>query len=273
MNSIASFIKRYPQAIFWAIAYILNWGGWIMYMFFPSDLWQFLIWGVALGGAFVTVVADGRSGLKEYLSRIVRWRVGIQWYLVALLLPLAVRLAALGLNLLTGADMTASFQFPPLTDFAAAFLFIFLSISLGEEPGFRGFSLARFLNTRSAVAASLIVGVLHALWHAPLFVFAGDPAITTSILVIAGSFIFTWLFNKSKGSVLIVMLFHASVDVWTPIFQPLFSGADAQRQTIWLVAVYVAVAILLILLTGKELGRKPDTSTQTVTADQPLAAD
>ena len=237
MNAIASFIKRYPQAVFWGIAYVLNWGGWIMYMLYPSDLWQLLIWGVALGGLFVTAVADGRSGVKVFLSRIVRWRVHIKWYAVALLLPLAVRLTAFGLNLLTGAQMATSFTFPPWQDFLAAFLFIFFTISLGEEPGFRGFSLPRFMTARTAVMASLIVGVLHAIWHLPLFVFGGDPPIIF-LLVIFGSFIFTWLFNNTKGSVLLVMLFHASVDVWTPIFNPLFTGAEAMRQTYLMIAVY-----------------------------------
>jgi membrane protease YdiL (CAAX protease family) len=272
MNPITSFIKRYPQAVFWGIAYVLNWGGWILYMLFPSDLWQFLIWGVALGGLLVTAIVDGRGGLKEYLSRMVRWRVGIQWYAVALLLPLALRLAAFGLNLLTGAHMAASFQFPPLSDFLAAFLFILITISLGEEPGFRGFSLPRFMMARTAVMASLIVGVLHAIWHLPLFVFAGDPPIIF-LFVIIGSFIFTWLFNNTKGSVLLVMLFHASVDAWTPIFNPLFTGAEAMRQTYLLIAVYGVVALLIVLLAGKELGRKPARLDSVGRADQPLAVE
>jgi membrane protease YdiL (CAAX protease family) len=273
MNPITSFVKRYPQAVFWGIAYAVNWGGWILYMLFPSDLWQFMIWGVALGGVLVTAIVDGRSGLRTYFSRIVRWRVGIQWYAVALLLPLVVRLAAFGLNVLTGAVMTSSFQLPAWPELVTGFLFIFFTISLGEEPGFRGFSLPRFLTVRTAVAASLIIGVLHAIWHLPLFVFAGDPPII-ALLVIAGSFIFTWLFNNTKGSVLLAMLFHASVDIWTPIFNPLFTGADAQRQTIWLVVAYSAVAILLVVLTGKELGRKPEAATETITTvDQPLATE
>jgi membrane protease YdiL (CAAX protease family) len=269
MNAIASFIKRHPQAVFWGIAYVLNWGGWIMYMMFPSDLWQLLIWGVALGGLFVAAVVDGRSGVKEFLSRIVRWRVGLQWYAVALLLPLAVRLAAFGLNLLTGAQMATAFQLPSWTDFLASFVFIFLTISLGEEPGFRGFSLARYLTTRTAVMASLIVGVLHAIWHLPIYVFGGDPPITF-IMVIFGSFIFTWLFNKTKGSVLIMMLFHASVDVWSPIFNPLFTGAAAMRQLYLLIALYGAVALLIVLLTGKEMGRKPAPSVESAPVGAPV---
>jgi len=271
VNPITSFIKRYPQVVFWAIAYIVNWGGWIMYMLFPSDLWQLAIWGIALGGLFVTAVADGRSGVKEYFSRIVRWRVGVQWYAVALLLPLAIRFAALGLNILSGAEMTASFQLPPWSEFAAAFLFIFFTISLGEEPGIRDFSLPRFMNARSAIAASLVIGVLHAIWHLPLFVFAGDPPIII-VMIIAGSVVFTWLFNNTKGSVLLAMLFHASVDVWTPLFNPLFSGADAQRQTLWLVGLYLAFAVLITILTGRELGRKPRRTMEAIPADQPLAA-
>jgi CAAX protease family protein len=273
MKAIANFIRRYPQAVFWAIAYGVFFGGYVMYMLFPSDLWQYLIWGVALGGLFVTAVADGRSGVKVFFSRIVRWRVGIQWYAVALLLPLVLRLGAYGLNILFGAQPTTSLQLPPWPELIGSFLFIFFTVSLGEEPGFRGFALPRLLIGRTAIAASLILGVLHAFWHLPLFLFAGDPPLQTILIVISGSVIFTWMFNHTRGSVLLAMLLHASVDLWTPVFNPLFSGTEAMRQSIWLTALYVLTAILIALLAGRELGRKLVIAAQPVAQDQPLAAD
>jgi len=61
-----------------------------------------------LGGILVTGVADGRSGLKTYFSRIVRWRVNVQWYAVALFLPFFLRLAALGLTLVSGGKLVTN---------------------------------------------------------------------------------------------------------------------------------------------------------------------
>jgi hypothetical protein len=79
MNSIRSLIKRYPQMTFWVIAISTFFLGAMLF----GDIGLLAIYFVALGGLFVTAVTDGRRGVKTYLSRIVRWRVGIQWYAVA----------------------------------------------------------------------------------------------------------------------------------------------------------------------------------------------
>ena len=254
MNSITSFVKRHPQVTFWGIAYLTFFGGYLMYALYPSELWSFVIWGVFLGGALVTGIADGRGGLKTYFSRIVRWRVGLKWYAVALFLPLVMRLAAFGLNIVSGATLSANIQSPAWPDLIIEILIVFFIIGLGEEPGFRGFALPRLMVGRSALAASLILGVLHAIWHLPLFVTGSDPPINI-LIIISGAVLITWLFNNTKGSVLMITLLHASVNLWVGIFNPLFSGADAARQVTWLVVVYVATALILVLVTGPNLAR------------------
>ena len=215
------------------------------------------IWGSFLGGALVTGIADGRGGLKTYFSRIVRWRVGLKWYAVALFLPLVIRLAAFGLNIVSGATVSTNIQWPAWPDLVSEFFIVFFIIALGEEPGFRGFALPRLMVGRSALAASLILGVLHAIWHLPLFVTGSEPPIII-LIIISGAVLITWLFNNTNGSVLMVMLLHASVNLWVGVFNPLFSEADAARQTTWLVVVYIATAIILVLLTGPNLARKPE---------------
>ncbi|MBE7470222.1 MAG: hypothetical protein DPW09_22375 [Anaerolineae bacterium] len=256
MNTIIAFIKRQPQVTFWAIAYLTFFGAYLMYALYPSELWNFAIWGVFLGGAFVTGIADGRSGLKTYFSRIVRWRVGLKWYIVALFLPLVMRLAAFGLNIASGATLSPNIQWPSWPDLIIEVLIVFFLVGLGEEPGFRGFALPRLLVGRSALAASLILGVLHAIWHLPLFVTGAESPILI-LIIISGAVLITWLFNHTQGSVLMVMLLHASLNLWVGIFNPLFSEADAARQTTWLAVVFVATAAVLVLVTGPNLARKP----------------
>jgi hypothetical protein len=68
------------------------------------------------------------------------------------------------------------------------------------------------------------------------------------------------------------MLLHASVDLMVGIFNPLFSGVDAERHVIWVTVAYVAMGILLPILTGKELGRKPEAAMERMAVDQPLVA-
>jgi uncharacterized protein len=272
MNPITAFIKRHPQVTFWGINWLTWLFGWYMLSKYPSDLWTLFIYMPFLSGALITAIADGRSGLKTFFSRLVRWRVGLKWYAVALFLPLLLRLAAFGLNIISGAKLAPGAQLPPWPDLLSIFLIeSFLIIALGEEPGFRGFALPRLLEGRSALAASLILGVLHAIWHIPLFIFGGDQPIII-IVIISGAVLNTWLFNKTNGSVLLAMLLHASINLMVGIFNPLFSGPDADRQTIWLSVVFVAMAILLPILTGPNLGRKPEQSVELRSGEQPVVA-
>jgi membrane protease YdiL (CAAX protease family) len=259
--AITTVFRRHPQPIFWAIAWSTSCVGWYMNARYPSLLWAFMIWGPLVGGALVTAIADGPLATRVYFSRIVRWRVGWRWYLVALCLPLAIRLAALGLTLLSGATLATNAPLPAGPDLVFEVIFYVFFVALGEEPGFRGFALPRFMVGRSALAASLIVGVLHAIWHVPLFLFGGESAVTTVPIVIAGSVLFTWLFNNTGGSVLLAMILHASVDISLLFFAPLVTDTGASVQMTWLVVVFLATAALLVARYGRELGRRPDAVT------------
>jgi membrane protease YdiL (CAAX protease family) len=154
----------------------------------------------------------------------------------------------------------------------------FLIIALAEEPGFRGFALPRFLASRSALSAALIVGLLHTLWHLPFLireVSEGNPVgiLTNLLIIVSASVFFTWLFNNTNGSVLIAMLLHASEDLFSGegtrvTFGPLFlrfSATDLVRQDIFQAVVFVAAGVLIIVLTKFALGHKPE-------AAMPMAA-
>src|SRR5919108_4044042 len=279
MNPITSFIKRHPQVIFWTIACATFW--FAAFIGF-TGLWGFLIYGSFLGGAFVTGVVDGRSGLKEYFSRIVRWRVGLKWYAVALLLPPVLHLVTFGLTIATGAALPTSLHWPAWTDILAVFLFpSLLGIALAEEPGFRGFALPRFLAERSALAAALIVGLLHTFWHLPLLIGAiseGYPMgiLTNLMIIVSGSVFFTWILNNTNGRVPMAFRLHASEDFFagegtSVTFGPLYSGftqADLMRQDLLQGLVFVAAAVLIIVLTRFALGRKPEADMDLRAAEQ-----
>lgn len=268
MNPVTKFIKRYPQVTFWAIAYLTGNVGYILNRLYPSDFWQFFIWGSFLGGALVTAIADGRLGLKTYFGRLVRWRAGIQWYAVALLAPFLLHLISIGLALLSGAQISPDLQFPSLPQVLFFYLFAWFFIALGEEPGFRGFALPRLLDGRSAFTASLILGVLHAIWHLPLIV-GGEEQPMIVLNVISSALLFTWIFNHTNGSVFIAMLLHASSDTAPAFFGSVFSGADAMTARIWLAGVFVMMAVLLRIFTGPELGRKSAPVVEALPVERP----
>jgi uncharacterized protein len=154
--------------------------------------------------------------------------VGLGWYLFALIgIPLIVVLSVI---VLPGA--LASFQgLAPLDPLSLLGLFVsifFLGGPVGEEPGWRGFALPRLQVLHGPLVGSLILGVLWGLWHLPLFLTPWNELTTLNIVVyvlatICLSIIYTWVFNNTKGSLLIAILIHASFDAATVgIVAPLF---------------------------------------------------
>jgi uncharacterized protein len=126
-------------------------------------------------------------------------------------------------------------------------------ISNGEELGWRGYVLPRLQARYSALVASLVVGVIWAFWHLPLLMAPGSssPLGLFMIKVIADSVLFTWLYNNSKGSLLLVTMFHA-VGNTGAVFLPVattISGANANTLVIQ-VALEIVVAVVVVLTQG-----------------------
>ena len=269
---VVALIKRHPLALFWALAWSTSWLHFYTEADDPLGLRHLLFFGPLLGGALITAALEGQMGLDNYLRRMVRWRVGIQWYAAALLLPLLLRLAALGLNLAAGARLSAGLAHPAWADLLSGFLLQFFIISLGEDPGLIGFALPRLMARRTALASALLLGVFHSLMYLPLYL-TGQDQLTTVPIVIAGAVLVTWLFNRSGGSVLIAMLLHASVNLSADYFGTVVSGSAAAWQPIWMMLVFIGLAVLLVALEGPELGRRRGTSPAVSAGRQPAPAE
>jgi membrane protease YdiL (CAAX protease family) len=141
-------------------------------------------------------------------------------------------------------------------------LFILLTIAagIGEEFGWRGFLLPRLQTRYNALVSSLIVGVFWAIWHFPMFFIEGTsqydlrlvggmlPAILGfSLLVIANSIQFTWVFNNTRGSVLLVAVLHGASNTWAGYLDP-FRGYFGNALAV--VAVSALVSVVIVLLAG-----------------------
>jgi Type II CAAX prenyl endopeptidase Rce1-like len=108
---------------------------------------------------------------------------------------------------------------------------------------------------RSALVASLILGVLIAVWHLPLMV-VGQVSYSDIVLILAAVIVFNWVFNNARGSVLIIMLMHAANNaVSGSFFSPMFSGADSTRESWFLALVWIVVAVLVIVICGPRISR------------------
>jgi uncharacterized protein len=243
-------IRRYPLVAFFALTYVFLGLGWLV---FKGQI----PFSPLLAALVVVPIIGGRSGLKAWAKRITHWRVEFRWYMAAILLPLIVTASAAAINILLGASSKPidTSTFPELI-FEAIFVFLF--VGLGEEPGFRGFALPRLQARYSATVATLILAVLGVIWHIPLFL-SGDSPWTNIPLIVVGYFVFTWLFNNSNGSVLIVMLFHTATAIFGPlVFAPMFDGTDLTIYT-WLLTLIYGLVMLGVMATSQTryLSSKP----------------
>ncbi len=119
-----------------------------------------------------------------------------------------------------------------------------------EEPGWRGYAQPRLQIGRSALVASLVLGVVWACWHVPLMV-SGIVPWSDLVLVMAVSVVYAWLFNSADGSVLLTMVFHAAMNtIGGGFFSPMFSGVDARRYSWSLAAAWSIVAVVVAVVAG-----------------------
>src|SRR4028119_395994 len=251
MSTVTAFVKRHPLVAFFVLAYALT--GPLIPLVSVSPLWGFpALFGPALAAIIVVAVADGGAGLRALLGRVARWRVGARWYAVALGLPAVLALAALGLHSVLGAQMSVELGGLSVLSFVVFVLIV------GEELGWRGYALPRLLAGRSALSASLILGVLWGAWHLPTFFVPGAPQYGLPfsafvLLTVAYSVVFSWVYLHTRGSVLIATLLHGAINFSQGFF---LGGIDPAREYWLLAAVYGAAALAVAYVFGPKLSRK-----------------
>jgi membrane protease YdiL (CAAX protease family) len=265
MNPVTSFIKHHPLVTFFILAYAFSWWPWTLsatnlgFVLFP--------YGPMVAALILTAVINGRAGLKALLAKVVQWRVNLRWYGVVLLLPVALGLSAIGLNLLLGAPMPAATQLPQWAAILSVLLGQLIFIQVGEELGWRGFALPRLLEGRSALAASLILGLLWMGWHLPSYATGAIAAIFIPIPFIT-AFLFTWLYQHTNSSVLIAILFHSMLNTVAATLYSLFTGIYLERMLLLYVVANLLAAGVVVVLTGPGLKRQPAATA----ADAPSAS-
>src|SRR6266540_7243062 len=226
MKAIRLFVTRHPLVMFFGLAYAFAWSPWLLYAIvpnFPSGIQ--LTFGPFLAAVTVSALTGGWAGVKAYLRGLLRWRAGVHWYALALALPVVLALVAVYLNVLFGAPPPPPAQLAGITVFFSGFAYMLLfPLSPGvEELGWRGYAQPRLQVERSALTASVIIGIMHGLWHLPLCFVPGSaqsnvPFAAFLLTVIALNVLMAWLYNSAQGSVVIAMIFHAAFDAITLAF-------------------------------------------------------
>jgi uncharacterized protein len=221
-------VARVPTASFFILAYLISWIFWIPLIFVDGDPGIFfnVLWILGGLGPFAAAILISKAiGVFRGFKRLLfMWRVGLEWYLVALALPVFIGAVSYVVFLIAGGTPGISPETPPLYFYPLLLLFVMILGGGLEEPGWRGFALPMLLKRHNPFVASMLIGIVWAFWHLPLF-FAplssqfNLPFGWYFINTLALSVMFTWLFLKSSGSTVTAIVLHGGINAaftWYP---------------------------------------------------------
>lgn len=245
--SARAHLRRHPLLAFFVLAYGLTW--WIYPLVHISPLLGIPgLFGPALAAIIMAAVTDGAPGVRALLGRIVRWRVEVRWYVIALGLPTLLAVITAGLHYVLGLGWPVRLGAMTVLE-----LVVFVLV-VGEELGWRGYALPRLLERYSVGTASLILGAVWGAWHLPTFFVAGMPQrglpiVASLLLTVAYSVLLSWIYLHTRGSVLIATLVHGAINLSQALF---LSGSDGTTRYWLLSIVFGAAAFAVALVIGRD---------------------
>ena len=276
-------LRRFPLISFFVIAVVISWVVVLVHVIPDPDLpttWVTIV--LITSGPFIAAfvmqaVLNGRAGVMHLLKRLVRFRVSWVWYAVVLIgIPAALVIGTLPIpGALAGFDAAAS-AIPPAPiapwlpggwpSYPVYFaLVLFVGGPFLEEPGWRGFALPRLeskFGYWGPLVGTLILGLIWALWHFPQYMMPdwaaqnggfNIPAMAIYIAsVVPITVVLTWIYNRTRGSLALVILAHTSINAFS-----LYHGATFPAAAGTLVYGFIGLggaALLIVIFTKGRLG-------------------
>jgi membrane protease YdiL (CAAX protease family) len=292
-SGLSAWIKRHPLPAYFIMAFA---GTWILViplllsqkglgLLALPDVVAFALYFLAaytgpFASAFIVAgVNDGKAGVRQLLRRIVRWRVGIQWYLLVLIGYPAVFL--IGLTVALGAQPLNGLirQWPLIFSLYLPNIPIGLLLpGLGEETGWRGFALPRLQQQHGPLLGSLVLGTLHGLWHFPAYLVPGFilpgqfdffAFLANTCAIVASTVIWTWLYNNTDESILFAIFVHATSNANSSFIPRLLTVRTGDP---WFGFKAIGLcALLIVVLTRGRLSYSPNKTAKSVNTPVPQA--
>lgn len=267
MNTVINFIKRNPLLSIYIIMFTIAWAVMIPQALYsqgiisvqlPEILEIFTGWSPAIAALIVSGILAGRSGIREVFGRFLIWRVGFRWYLVGIFLLAFIILGGIGLHMLFGGTMPViPIAGKPLWEIALTFIvFILLGFLFNtEEVVWRGIAIPRLRDRFGVLITVLLIVIPEVLLHFPSFWMTENPfyqnvgiawflAFSVAMVVI-----YVYIFNMTKGSLIIVTFLHASQNAWSTLLSD-----NSPRPFHFTVVLTWVIALILITATRGQLG-------------------
>ena len=249
---------------FFILTFLISWVLWSP-LYFSKEINEFWAlpgaWGPTISAILVTWMHEGKTGVKQLLKKLLIWRISVKYYLFAIGLSSFIAILAMLLaNLFFNVDLNFSSIPEGIgledNDFLLSLLLlpvIFLITCLvggpiAEELGWRGFAQEKLQIKYGETPSGLIIGFFWILWHLPLMIFLPQgvghmPTVAYIFVMINMSVLFAWLYNKTKGSVLLAIIFHAGIN-----FENTILGSENLQDTSTLIIFIILLTTLNLLI-------------------------
>jgi membrane protease YdiL (CAAX protease family) len=252
--STSTWIQRHRLIFYFALTYAISWPLWLLSRLAGRTPGTVLLVIGAFGPALAAAITIRYSGdsLKEWLRKIVHWRVPVGFYGFALGLPVLIMAVMNAVLAALGQGPDVSLFVGRIPAYVQTLLITAVIFGGQEEPGWRGFALPALEQRHSPLLATLILGFGWGVWHIPLYGLAGF------VVPLVLAFFYSWLYNRTQ-SVLLCILLHGS---FTAAQDHLLLSADSPMVDIVLLGTYVVGAAVLIAVTRGRVGMPAPTPRQ-----------
>ncbi|TAH48159.1 MAG: CPBP family intramembrane metalloprotease [Chloroflexota bacterium] len=285
MTTLKIVITRHPLLSYSALVFAISWGGILVVVgrgessangeqFERMFLFMYLamLAGPAIAGILLTGLVHGRTGLRDFAYRLLKWRVGARWYAVALVTaPLAITMVLLALL-----QVSPDFLHRLYTSEDKAFLVQFsviagLLVGIFEELGWTGFAVNEMLRRgNNVLRTGLVVGILFAAWDFLVVFWMTDATSTAGalpLIIFLPVTLFTWLptyrvlmvwvYDRTQ-SLFVAILMHTSlVAAWTMLTPLAITGMPLVTYYLAVTAAFWVVIAAIAATNGWHLSRQP----------------
>jgi membrane protease YdiL (CAAX protease family) len=253
------------------LTFLIAWSIWLpLGIFAPHKVLLTLpgAWAPTLSALILNGLSDGKAGVRQFLRRVIYWRVDLRWYVVVLFSIAIIAYLSIGVGLMLGVP-APEISLPnglPRNGLLIALPILFLINSfvggpLAEDIGWRGYILPTLRERMSAFTASLIIGVIWSIWHLPYFIFPEWNAVVGSIpflwfmlLTTSWSVLLAWVYVHTE-SILMPVLYHAAINTTLGTLGVLGQDDKALRLIIINTAITWVMAGIVVAMYGFDLKR------------------